>query len=445
MDFLFTLGISPITVTLAVIVIGAPLSLLFMLTTMPKDNGGRNGSQDRQDMSREKRWDLIEKIQRVYDTFNLTAIQSITSEMKYMMTACTCKILQRAGVRKVVTIQPDEEKDKVVSRLYAWSDGKNDGLVDMGYCSYKEQYLDSSSDKVLYEKIWPKAFIVLNAIRAAHTQGNAAKFCTQCGAPIEISGDFYHCRQCGAHYQSDAYEWTITGLQEQNETKSNQISNLLSVLIIGTLALALICIPVSFFPLHLIVYLLDAFMAGSMAWFLFMMKKNIKGVQDCQKQDPLFSRQAFQRRVEYLYRLYNLARDLDVSLLKPFIDGESYEKLKEQNVLDEFYYLDNDFYQLLTPEFRIENGKQWMECFLSVFEVTINEKRKIKKKKKKVHMTLVRDKDCKTELKNGAELYTCEHCGATVNLAQDGKCRYCGLQIDLLKHDWCIHNIEAAR
>lgn len=33
----------PIMVTIAVIVVGAPVSLLFMLATMPKHNGGENG------------------------------------------------------------------------------------------------------------------------------------------------------------------------------------------------------------------------------------------------------------------------------------------------------------------------------------------------------------------------------------------------------------------
>lgn len=442
LDLILSVGFTPLGVTLAVLVIGAPLSLLLMLMTMPKNNGGNQGFQSSRDLSRDKRWNLIERVEQVYDNFNIPAIQSITSEMMFMMTACTCKILQRTGVRKVVKIQPDEQKERSAALPYAWSDGKNDALVDVAYCSYCEQYLDSSSDNVLYEKKWPKALILLNAIKAAHADSPAAKFCTQCGAPISLSGDFYHCRRCGAHYQSDAYEWTVTGIQAQNESKNQKLSNVLSVLIIGTLALALISIPVRFFPLHLTVYLLNAFIVAGMASFLFFMKKNIKGVQDCQEHDPLFSRQMFQRRVEYLYRLYNQAKDLDVSLLQPFMAAESFAALKDKNVPDNFYFLDNDFYQLLTPEFKIENGKQWMECFLSVFEVTINERRKIKKKKKKVHLTLVRDQACMTEPKNGAELYTCEHCGSTVNLAQDGRCRYCGSQIDLLKHDWCIYKIE---
>lgn len=443
MKFILSMGISPLTVTLAVLVIGTPVTLLMMMSTMPKNNGGSKGFQNRSELSREKRWALIENIERVYDNFNLPAIQNLASEMMFTMTACTCKILQRVGVRKVVSIQRDEQRDQIASQPFASSDGKNDMLIDVAYCSYSEQYLDSSSDKVLYEKKWPKAMIILSAIKAAHTDGTAAKFCTQCGAPISLTGDFYQCDRCGAHYQSDAYEWTVTGIQAQNESKNELVSKLLTVLVIGTLALALISLPISFFPLHLIVYLLDAFMVGGMVCFLRFMKKNIKGSQDCQEHDSLFSRQAFQRRAEYLYRLYNQAKDLDVSLLQPFMDPKSFAKLKENNVLDDFYYLDNDFYQLLTPEFKIEDGKQWMDCFLNVFEVTINEKRKIKKKKKKVHMVLVRDKDCMTEIKNGAELYTCEHCQATVNLAQDGKCRHCGLEIDLLKHDWCIHSIEA--
>lgn len=432
--------ITPLTVTLAVIVVGAPLSLIIMIATMPKNNEGSQGFQSRQDMSRDSRWELVRSIERVYDSFNLPAIQSITSEMMFMMASCTCKILQKAGVRKVVDIQPDEERDKL-SKPFAWSDGKNSTLIDTAYCSYAEQYLDSSSDKVLYEKKWPKAAIALSALKAAHAGGASAKFCTQCGAPISLMGDFYQCGHCGAHYESDALQWTVTGLQPQNEEKNNMVSHVLGALTIGTLILSLICMFVSYIPLHLIVYLLDAIMVGGMAWFLYFMKKNLKGVMDCQQYDPLFSRQAFQRRAEYLYRLYNHAKDLDLTLLQPFMDSESYHKLQEQNVLDDFYFLDNDFYQLLTPSFKIENGKQWMECFLSIFQVTINERRKIKKKKCKVHMTLVRDEVCKTELKNGASLYTCEHCGSTVNLAQDGKCRHCGLQIDLLKHDWCIHTI----
>lgn len=445
MDLIFAMGLSPLTVTLAVFVIGVPVSLIMMLATMPKSNGGQAGFQSRQEMSKEKRWTLIQNIQHVYDDFNLQIIQSIASEMLVMMTACTCKILQRVGVRKVVTIQPDPKRDLAGSRPYAGSDGKNDMLVDMAFCSYAEQYLDSSSDKVLYEKKWPKAVILLLAIKAAHTDTAAPKFCTQCGAPISLSGDFYQCERCGAHYESDAYEWTVTGLQAQNESKNERVSQLLSAFVIATLALALLSLVIHYFPLHLLVYLLDAFIVVGMARFLYFMKKNIKGVQDCQKHDPLFSRQAFQRRVEYLYRIYNQAKDLDVSILQPFMASESFAKLKEGNVLDDFYFLDNDFYQLLTPEFKIEDDKQWMDCYLSVFEVTINEKRKIKKKKKKIHMKLIRDKDCLTEPKNGAELYTCEHCGATVDLSRDGKCRYCGSQIDLLKHDWCIYSLEAVK
>lgn len=345
-------------------------------------------------------------------------------------------------MRKVVEIRPDESLENAASKPFAWSDGKNDGLVDVAYCSYSERYLDSSSDKVLYEKNWPKAMITLQALKGAKTGGAAAKFCTQCGAPISLSGDFYHCGHCGAHYESDAYEWTVTGIQPQSMEKDKRINSLLSVLILGTLGLAVITIAANFTLLHVLVYLLDAAMVGGMAWFLYFAKVNLKGVQECQEHDPLFSRQAFQRRAEYLYRLYNQAKDMDLSLIQPFMNGESFEKLKENYVPDDFYYLDNDFYQLRTPAFKIENGKQWLDCFLSIFEVTMSERRKIRKKKKKIHMTLVRNESCKTEPKNGAELYICEHCGAAVNLAQDGKCRHCGLPIDLLKHDWCIHSIE---
>lgn len=252
--------------------------------------------------------------------------------MMFMMTSCTCKVLQRVGVRKVVEIQPDESLENAASKPFAWSDGKNDGLVDVAYCSYSERYLDSSSDKVLYEKNWPKAMITLQALKGAKTEGAAAKFCTQCGAPISLSGDFYHCGHCGAHYESDAYEWTVTGLQPQNMEKDKRMSNLLNILILGTLGLAVVAIAANFTLLHVLVYLLNAFMVGGMAWFLYFAKVNLKGVQKCQEHDPLFSRQAFQRRAEYLYRLYNQAKDMDLSLIQPFMNGNWIFKYGRQDV-----------------------------------------------------------------------------------------------------------------
>lgn len=441
LNFLSRIGITPVGVTIVMIIILGVLCLALVFS-MSKIKQIPISTSKKGFLDSDKRLEMIKNVTKIFETFNMKTIQSTTTEMMYYMCECTSRVLQKAGIKKEVYVQLDKEKEALGSCKVVLEDGKNDATIDMVYCQYKEVYKNTVTDKILYTKEYKKAHIIFHAVKSNDANVSSAKFCTQCGAPMEMTGDFYHCDYCNAHYNADAFLWTVSGMQVVNDKKEDMQGRVFLGAIGGMIVFSLIAEMSHSILLNLLVYGVDAAVFLIVLNYFNNIKKKMQGLKDCREYDALFSKENFQRRVEYLYRVYNLSKDIDVTKVKPFMDEESYKKFVEKNTYDDFYYLDNEFIQIAFPSFRIQNGKQYMECELHVWEITVNEEKQIRKKKKIVKMVLVRDEKCMTVRQNMADMIVCENCHANINMAADGVCKYCGTKIEMTKYDWCIYKIE---
>lgn len=156
-----------------------------------------------------------------------------------------------------------------------------------------------------------------------------------------------------------------------------------------------------------------------------------------QKYDKDSSKSLFDKRVTYLLRLYEQAKDFDMSKIRTFIEPSEYARLAASNEYDEYYLIDFDVYAKM-KSFRIEADKQIAEISATLNEVCMNEHKKIKKKKRKISFKLYRHKVTKTSILDNVEMLACECCGANVNLTVEGSCQSCGTAYDLSKYDWMI-------
>ena len=441
LDMILGGGLNPISATIGTLVLLCA-GVLWVAFSVAKFKQGPVETTQKGFLENSKRLQMIQNVTRIYESFNLKTIQSTTTEMMFYMCECTCKILQRVGVKKLVQVELDPQKEAGNTCQLIVEDGKNDGTLDIVHCRYSEIYKNSATGEVLYQRSCPNAHIVFSAIKSNQADLKAPKFCTQCGAPMEVQGDFFHCSYCGTHYQTDAFLWTVSGMQVVNTKKQEAQGAVMMWSVMGLLALSIIAMFAQNTKLNLVVYGLDLCMLAGVGAYIWQVNQKLQGLRACKAYDPLFSRDTFQRRVEYLYQLYHLAKDLDVSKIEPFMDAECYQAFLAGHTYDAFYHLDHGFLKLEMPAFKVENTKQWATCVLTVEEMTVNEKRKLRKKKKKVRLVLVRDEHCKTARHAMADQLICENCHAGINLAVDGKCKYCGTKIEMIKHDWCIHSVQ---
>lgn len=382
---------------------------------------------------------LTKSITQAFATFNVKAISSIASEMMYYATELTVNALRKVGVRKEISITPDPNCKPLSSNLMA-EDGKNAFTVDTIYGSYEERYVDNATDKVLYKRSWPKASCIMELGKSDLAQESKEKFCINCGAPIEKHGDFYDCPHCSAHYTAESYHWQVNKLYPQNMKNNNLFGKVFLLLL---LAFILISACASAFPILLpAVIAANVLLLGGTILYGIWASKKLAPWKVLSGSDPQFSRGDFQYRAIYLYKLYRHACDFDLSLLRPFIRPEAFEKIKAHNHYDDdFYFIDLENSQTYVENPRTEGGKQIVDVHMKATVLCRNEKKKLKCKKEKLVFSLYRNEGVKTTVCQGLETITCPQCGANINLSRDGKCAYCGGAYDLADHDWILYDV----
>ncbi|HPU42140.1 MAG TPA: zinc ribbon domain-containing protein [Acetivibrio clariflavus] len=391
---------------------------------------------------RETKDRYIKNITNVMKNFNLKTIASTVTEFMYCYIEQTVAVLKKVGIRKEVDIIEDGSFDRdSISDNIVISDGKNNFATALLGGKIVEKYIDNVTDKVLYEKVIEKGIYSLEMIRSDHIERQNANFCSNCGAPMKIEGDFYVCPNCGTKYTTESANWIVANVTCYNYKTENRLTFLYFIPVLIMIVLAFIANYGSW-KMKVISVLYDLALLGVVLALCAWLTKLMSGLNKIAKYDKQFSRKSFQKRVEYLVRTYERAKDLDISKVKSLMEPSLYERLKEQNKYDEFYMLDFEIRKLVVRDFEIKDDKQLAYVTLDVNKITINEKKKIKKKKGKYDITLYRHKDTLTDVKLNPEVITCEGCGRNMNLTVDGKCKACGNTYDLSKYDWIIYDIS---
>jgi Zn finger protein HypA/HybF involved in hydrogenase expression len=305
-----------------------------------------------------------------------------------------------------------------------------------------EKYIDNVTDKVLYEKVTEDGHYILEMLRSDYLEERQnANFCSNCGAPMSIEGDFYVCPNCGTKYTTESAKWVVANSYIY-DSKAGNIQGFMFLLPAIIMFVVAFIANFSSWKIKVLSILIDLIVLGAALCYSSWISKQLSGIKKISQYDKEFSRKSFERRVGYLVRAYERAKDLDISKVRPFMEPSLYARLKDQNKYDEFYMLDFQILKLVVKDFVIKDDKQLAYVTLDVNKVTINEKKKIKKKKGKYDVTLYRHKDTMTDVKLNPEVITCECCGRNMNLTVDGKCKSCGNTYDLSKYDWIIYDVS---
>ena len=418
------------------------LSVAFFYVTLKnvKFKGGPSGGYGTV-LDKETRDRYVKNIISVMQTFNLKTIAGTVTEFMYYYIDQTVAVLKRVGIRKEVEIiEANTPGANADSANIVVSDGKNNMTTALVRGKYVEKYIDNVTDKVLYEKTVEDGYYVLEMLRSDHVERQNANFCSNCGSPMNIEGDFYVCPNCGTKYTTESANWIVANSYCYNNKAGNMQALLVFLPVIVMFAVAIIAEFTSW-KMKVLSVFVDLAVLGIALSYIAWIAKLMVGINKIAKYDKEFSKKSFEKRVSYLVRAYERARDLDISKVKPFMEPSLYAKLKEQNKYDEFYMLDFEIIKLVVNEFEIKDGKQLAYVSLDVNKITINEKKKIKKRKGKYDITLYRNKDTMTDVKLNPEVITCEACGRNINLTVDGKCKSCGNAFDLANYDWIIYNV----
>jgi len=393
-------------------------------------------------IDKETRDRYIRNITNVMKNFNMKSIAGTVTEFMYCHIEQTVAVLKKIWIRKEVDIVEDGSfNTDSVSANVVISDGKNNFATSLVGGKIVERYIDNVTDKVLYEKIIEKGIYVLEMLRSDHVERQNANFCSNCGAPMKIEGDFYVCPNCGTKYTTESANWIVANSYCYNYKTGNRLTFLYLVPVFVMIILAFIA-DYGSWKIKILSVLFDLAFLGVVLALCAWMTKLMRGLNKIAQYDKQFSRKSFQKRVEYLVRAYERAKDLDISKVKSFMEPSLYARLKEQNKYDEFYMLDFEIRKLVVRDFEIKDDKQLAYVTMDVNKITINEKKKIKKKKGKYDITLYRHKDTLTDVKLNPEVITCECCGRNMNLTVDGKCKACGNTYDLSKYDWIIYDVS---
>lgn len=438
------MGFNLMTLTLGVI-IGSVIAVIWLIWNNVKLNGKETkkaNSLGGSSLDTETKQRFLKNLMDVYRTLNLKTIMSTVTENMYYATQASVQVLTKLGLRKEIDIIPNEQLNSYPTANLVMADGKNNMTVDVTNCSYTEKYIDNVTDKVLYQKVLPEAAYVMELIKSDCMERQTDHYCSNCGAPMDIRGDFFNCSHCGTHYATESYNWVVSKTSVENTKKGNLISKLFLIVICAMLVSTLLGQFVGGIYFTAIAIALDVLVAGAVIIYVLVANRALFWIKRMAEIDPQFSRMNFQKRYTYLLKQYYLAKDFQISMIESFMVPELYAKLKEQHQYDDYYLLDIDFLRSEVTNYSIQNGMQVADLKVKVAQVSMNSKKRLRKNKKIITFSVCRDASLSTRIIENTEMIVCDGCGATINLAADGKCKRCGQRYDLSKYDWILYNID---
>ena len=127
--------------------------------------------------------------------------------------------------------------------------------------------------------------------------------------------------------------------------------------------------------------LVDLVVLGIVFAYCAWISKLLSGIAKISKYDKEFSRKGFERRVGYLVRAYERAKDLDISKVRPFMEPSLYARLREQNKYDDFYLLDFEIVKMVVKDFEIKDDKQLAHVTMMSIKLPLMKRRRSRRKR----------------------------------------------------------------
>lgn len=438
LDLPIDLPLIPLVLTIAIIAFGGlgVLVLGFGNAKIKKFSmGGGTGSNN---LSKEYRDELLKAYNNVFASFNMKAMTSMLTENMHYTTKRTLDVLQKLGIKKTVSIKVDEEMEKARDEAgisIIQDAGKNDFTLHTTPCEYTETYEDTTNGKKLYSET-RKLNYTMHFLKSNQVERNAPTYCINCGTQMDIKGDFFDCPNCKSHYSAENYQWMVSDVELIEDMNAPTALILAGFgILIGMSVVEAIIANVIF---GLIIIALDALALCGILYYFKFLNNAMQQLKAIEKDDPLSSRMTLIKRILYLIRTLEMSKDFDINEIKPFTTPELFKKLKDVNKYDDYYLLDLRIPMMVISNYHTEGEYRHFDAQLTIMRLMMNPRKKIKVKKAKAKYSFMKHKDALTEVNQSAKSITCPSCSANMNLTLSGKCKFCGTDLDMARHDWIL-------
>lgn len=154
--------------------------------------------------------------EKVFRTLDIRIVMGVMTDLMLNETRLRIKAYNRLGISRHITFvsRPEKAEDDILTVV---NSGKFTTTNEQRSGSYKEQFIDSATGAVLWERDWPKSGFNMCLIRNPEAGRVKELFCEGCGSPITMEGESYICKNCGAKFAADSYEWMISHVSAWNE------------------------------------------------------------------------------------------------------------------------------------------------------------------------------------------------------------------------------------
>lgn len=397
--------------------------------------------------------------EKVFSTLDIRKGMAVMTDLFINEVNLRLKVYNRLGITRQIIFVPFPEKERSES-LSVVNSGKFTITNEQAQGSYKEQFIDSSTGIVLWERDWPKSTYNFRLIRNPEAAQHKERYCEGCGAPVELEGEIYICKSCGAKYSADSYEWMISGVMAWNEGivqgASNETSTLYNLIVkrimpYGCMAMSIL----GFFSggnillkiLTVLAILCNLMMYGVSAMTIVWA---YTPVQKLVNFDQMASPQKVADRAAYLMSLMYGSYQTNPARMQPFMEPECYRQWREnlreleavQQSGSQVFHWETKFGDANLRKFWVSGGKQHLLVGGLVEYWYLTEGRKAQHAQQYHYVVLCRNKDVRYSRAMDVECHHCANCGMPIDFTADGKCRFCGSEHDIAQFDWKIEKIH---
>lgn len=392
----------------------------------------------------------------VFKTLDIRTAISYMTDLFTNETSLKIKALNRLGIRKEVVFIPNERNENEATAVinygqYSVSDDYQNG-------SFKEQVIDNTTDRVLIENDYPKASFHMCLIRNPDAKKIKEFYCEGCGTPIQLEGEAYVCKNCGAKYSSESFDWLISKAGASNEgiiqnvkTKDGKYKTFVNLFAYFLMAM----IPLSFFSNKItIIKPLAIFSVISVvlmyAMSIFIIIKGHTPYKKIIEFDPYATPQRVADRAGYLLGLLYGSFQNEPTKIKPFMNSncyskwlQEYENIKQlQPYNSQIFDWDANVQAFNIKKFWTDKKMQYVTVNVTIRYLFLTENREAKSALAMHEFTMCKNKSLKYKHAYDVDTHFCNGCGMSIDMTADGKCKFCGTTYDIADFDWKIHSFS---
>lgn len=431
----------PLILTAGILIVFLFGTVLIGLTAVKIKSFG--SSKNIKALSKEYRNEFIRAYNKAFAAMNLKAMTNMLTDYMYYTTECTLKVLNKLNLRKEVEFTPDPEFEKIADRNQfniVQSDGKNDFTLSNMKGEYKETYYDLNTNKKIFSRK-KKTSYNIHFAKCNENLNDKPCLCMNCGGELVHNGNMLDCPYCDSHYHAENYDWNISDIQVSGDDANPWVTPILIISFIAIIIAALEGLFLHNIPLFIAFIVIDAIAALFTFKYIGYVYTGVQTLKEIEKHDPKSSRTILFKRINYLIRALEQAKDYDINNIKAFMPEELFNALRKVNKYDDYYLVDFEIVKMYPHNYRIENDYQFVDLDLTMNRLMMNPNHKIKEKKIKSKYTVYKNIKAMTVTNSSAQSISCPNCGASINLTRDNICVYCEAGIDISMYDWIFANV----